>query len=326
MGALRPEQKISIIVPCYNEEESLPIFYREVTDVMSSMGNEYELLFINDGSNDGTAAVLKKLADEDPRVFYISFSRNFGKEAAMLAGLKNASGQYAAVMDADMQDPPSLLPRMAEIIAGGEYDCVATRRVDRKGEPPVRSWFARRFYRLINKVSDTEIVDGARDFRLMDRRMVDAVISMGEYSRFSKGIFGWVGFRTYWLPYENKERAAGKTKWDFWKLLSYALGGIIDFSTLPLSLSVWFGIGVSLLSFVMIIFIIIRKLLFGDPVSGWASTICVILFIGGVQTFCIGILGQYLARTYMESKRRPHYIVAERKLPEGSDASNSVAG
>lgn len=232
----------------------------------------------------------------------------------MYAGFCNARGDYVAVMDADLQDPPALLPRMLEILEGGEYDSVATRRVTRKGEPPVRSWFARKFYRLINRISDADIVDGARDFRLMKRSMVDAIVAMGEYNRFSKGIFGWIGFRTFWMPYENVERVAGETKWNFWKLCKYAIDGIISFSQAPLSVASWFGMAMTAVSFVMIVFIAARRLLFGDPVAGWASLICVILFVGGLQLFCLGIMGQYIAKTYMETKNRPHYILAESNL------------
>ena len=302
---------LSLIVPCYNEQEALPLFYKEASKVLSNMRCDHEFLFINDGSRDGTLEIMKKLAAEDPHVFYYSFSRNFGKESAMYAGLCNARGDYVAVMDADMQDPPSLLPEMVRILETGEYDSVATRRTDRAGEPPVRSWFARRFYSLINRISDADIVDGARDFRLMTRDMKDAVLAMGEYNRFSKGIFGWVGFRTYWLPYENVERVAGETKWSFWKLFKYAIDGIISFSQTPLSISSWFGILMTVFSFLLLIFIVLRRLIFGDPVAGWASTICVIIFIGGLQLFCLGIIGQYLAKTYMEVKNRPHYIVSD---------------
>lgn len=302
---------ISLIIPCYNEQEALPLFYKEASKVLSNMRCDHEFLFINDGSRDGTLEIMKKLAAEDPHVFYYSFSRNFGKESAMYAGLCNARGDYVAVMDADMQDPPSLLPEMVRILETGEYDSVATRRADRAGEPPVRSWFARRFYSLINRISDADIVDGARDFRLMTRDMKDAVLAMGEYNRFSKGIFGWVGFRTYWLPYENVERVAGETKWSFWKLFKYAIDGIISFSQTPLSISSWFGILMTVFSFLLLIFIVLRRLIFGDPVAGWASTICVIIFIGGLQLFCLGIIGQYLAKTYMEVKNRPHYIVSD---------------
>ena len=302
---------LSLIVPCYNEQEALPLFYREATAVLASMDCDYELLFINDGSRDGTLAVMKELAAADPRVLYFSFSRNFGKEAAMYAGFCNARGDYIAVMDADLQDPPSLLPKMLEILMSEEYDSVATRRADRKGEPPVRSWFARRFYSLINRISDADIVDGARDFRLMTRDMKDAILSMGEYNRFSKGIFGWVGFRTYWLPYKNTERVAGQTKWSFWGLVKYAIDGILSFSQAPLDIASWFGILMTGFAFLMLLFIVVRRLIFGDPVAGWASTICVIIFIGGLQLFCLGIIGQYLAKTYIEVKNRPHYIISD---------------
>ena len=243
---------ITLIVPCYNEQESLPIFYKEVTAVVQKIKSDYELLFINDGSRDDTLTILRSLAKKDSHVTYLSFSRNFGKEAAMYAGFCNARGEYVAVMDADMQDPPSLLPKMLEILESGEYDSVATRRADRKGEPPIRSWFARKFYHIINKISDADIVDGARDFRLMKREMVDAIVSMSEYNRFSKGIFGWIGFRTYWLPYENVERVAGETKWNFWKLFKYAIDGIINFSQAPLSIASWFGIFMTFCSFLLL--------------------------------------------------------------------------
>lgn len=275
------------------------------------MDYEYELLFINDGSKDNTLNTLKDLADRDAHVRYISFSRNFGKEAAMYAGFCNADGDYVAVMDADMQDPPSLLPEMLKVLETGEYDSVATRRVSREGEPPIRSWFAKRFYALINKISDADIVDGARDFRLMRRDMVEAIVEMGEMNRFSKGIFGWIGFRTYWMSFKNVERVAGETKWNFWKLFKYAVDGIINFSEVPLSIASWIGTGMTLISFIMIMVVIIKRVLFGDPVAGWASTMCVIVFIGGVQLFCMGIMGLYIAKNYIETKRRPHYIIAE---------------
>ena len=266
---------------------------------------------MNDGSSDGTLALMRSLAERDPHVVYLSFSRNFGKEAAMYAGLRGARGDYVAVMDADMQDPPSLLPQMLEILEGGQYDCVATRRADRKGEPRLRSFFARKFYQLINSVSDADIMDGARDFRLMKRSMVDVIVSMGEYNRFSKGIFGWVGFKTYWLSYENVERVAGETKWSFWKLFTYALDGLVNFSQAPLVIASWSGMIFTLVAFLMLVFIVVRKLIFGDPVAGWASTVCIIIFIGGVQMLCLGIMGQYISKTYLETKHRPHYIVAE---------------
>lgn len=304
-------KKITIIVPCYNEEEAIPIFYKELKTVLENINYNYELIFVNDGSVDGTINKIKKLAEKDENVIYLSFSRNFGKEAAMYAGMCNAHGDYIAIMDADLQDPPSLLPEMLEILESGEYDSVATRRISRKGEPPIRSCFARMFYKIINRISDADIVDGARDFRLMKRPMADAIVKMGEYNRFSKGIYGWVGFRTYWLPYENVERVAGETKWNFWKLLKYAVDGIINFSQAPLSIASWFGMGMTGISFVLLIVVVIRRLVYGNPVAGWASTVCVIIFIGGIQLFCLGVMGQYIAKTYMESKRRPHYIISE---------------
>lgn len=306
--------KLSVIVPCYNESDALPIFYQEVIKSIMQTEYSYEIILINDGSTDNTLPLMKELSEKYSHITYISFSRNFGKEAAMYAGLCNASGDYVAIMDADMQDPPTLIPRMIDIIKQGEYDSVATRRVSREGEPLLRSWFARRFYELINKISDADIVDGARDFRMMKKCMVDAIIEMNEYNRFSKGIFGWIGFKTYWLPYENVERVAGETKWNFGKLFKYALDGIINFSQVPLNIASWFGCGVTVLSFVAMIFVIARKLIFGDPVAGWASTICVILFIGGIQLLCLGIMGQYLAKTYMETKKRPHYIISETNI------------
>lgn len=303
--------KLSLIIPCFNEQAALPLFYDEVTRVLNTMQCAYEILFVNDGSRDETLSILKGFAEKDEHVTYLSLSRNFGKEAAMYAGFCNASGDYVAVMDADMQDPPALLPEMVKMLETGEYDSVATRRVNREGEPPIRSWFARRFYKLINRISDADIVDGARDFRLMKREMVDAIVAMGEYNRFSKGIFGWIGFKTYWLPYQNVERVAGETKWNFWKLLKYAFDGIINFSEVPLSIASWSGIGMAFVASIMLVVIIVRRLCFGDPVAGWASTMCVIVFIGAIQLFCIGIMGQYLAKTYNEAKKRPHYIISE---------------
>ncbi len=304
-------EKITLIVPCYNEQNSIPYFYEEVTKTFKNLEYEYEILFVNDGSKDNTLNILKEYADKDSHVKYLSFSRNFGKESAMYAGFCNADGDYVAVIDADMQDPPSLLPKMLEILHTGEYDSVATRRVNREGEPPIRSWFANKFYKLINKISDVDIVDGARDFRLMKRDMVNSIVEMGEYNRFSKGIFGWVGFRTYWLPYENIERVAGETKWNFMKLVKYAISGIIDFSEAPLNIASWFGMIMTFFAFVFLIFIVVRRVCYGDPVAGWASTISVILFMGGIQLFCLGIMGQYIAKTYAESKHRPHYIISE---------------
>lgn len=302
---------ISLIIPCYNEEESIPLFYAEVTRVLKTMPVDYELLFIDDGSRDGTKAALKALAEQDSRVTYLSFSRNFGKESAMYAGFANAGGDYVAVMDADLQHPPALLPEMYAALQSGEYDSVATRRIDRKGEPPIRSWFARQFYKLINRFSDSDIVDGAQDFRLMKRDMVDAILAMSEYNRFSKGIFGWVGFRTKWLPHENTARVAGESKWSFWKLLCYAFDGIISFTQAPLNIASWLGGIMTMFSFLYLAFIIIKYLAVGDPVAGWPTIICLILFIGGIQLSMLGIIGQYLAKTYLEVKKRPHFIIAE---------------
>ena len=303
---------ISLIIPCYNEQEALPRLYAAIDEVTRQMeAYAFELLFVNDGSKDNTLSLLKELAEKDSRVIYLSFSRNFGKEAAMYAGFCHARGEYVAVMDADMQDPPSLLPEMMRRIREEGYDSVATRRVTRKGEPPIRSFFARAFYRLINRISDVDVVDGARDFRLMRREMAEAIVAMGESNRFSKGIFGWIGFKTCWLPYENVERVAGETKWSFWKLFKYSLDGIVNFSQIPLSIASFVGLFFTLISFLAIVFIIVRKLIFGDPVSGWPSLACIIVFVSGIQLFCMGIIGQYLAKTYLEVKRRPHYIVAE---------------
>ncbi len=302
---------ISIIIPCYNEQDALPFFYSEVKRVLNEIPEKHELLFIDDGSKDGTLSKLKELAQNDSCVKYFSFSRNFGKESAMYAGFCNAKGNYVAVMDADLQDPPELLPQMLVILKKNEYDSVATRRVSRNGEPPIRSWFANKFYKIINAISDSDVVDGARDFRLMKADMVKAIVAMSERNRFSKGIFGWIGFRTYWLPYENKERIAGETKWNFWKLFCYAIEGIIDFSEVPLSLASWFGIIMTFFAAIVMIFLVIRRLSFGDPVAGWASTICIMLLIGGIQLFSLGVMGQYLAKTYTEVKKRPHYIISE---------------
>ena len=304
---------LSVIVPCYNEEESVALFFEELTkndSFFRNKGLELEVIYIDDGSKDRTVDEVKKLREKDNRVHLVSFSRNFGKEAAMYAGLEHSKGDYVVMMDADLQDPPSLLPEMISYIEQG-YDSVATRRVSRKGEPPVRSFFARMFYRLMKKISKTEIMDGARDYRLMTRQMVDAILSMQEYNRFTKGIFGWVGFNTKWLEYENVERARGETKWNFWKLFIYSLDGITAFSTMPLMIASVVGVLFCLLAFAMIVFIIVRKMVFGDPVAGWPSMVCIMLFLSGVQFFCTGILGQYLAKTYMEVKRRPIYLVKE---------------
>ncbi|BFL38406.1 glycosyltransferase family 2 protein [Agathobaculum sp. NSJ-28] len=303
---------ISIVVPCYNEEEALPLFYQEATRVAGEMsGIDFEFVFIDDGSRDNTLSVLRRLAAADRRVRFVSFSRNFGKEAGMLAGLEAATGDYVALMDADLQDPPALLPELYRAVTEEGYDCAATRRTTRAGEPPIRSFFARLFYRLIHKISDADIVDGARDYRLMRRAVVDAILSMREYNRFSKGIFGWVGFRTKWIPFVNVERVAGETKWSFWKLFRYSLEGIVAFSTVPLALASVLGVLLCLIAFVFILVVLVKTLAFGDPVGGWPSMICVILFLGGVQLLCIGILGQYLSKTYLETKRRPIYLVRE---------------
>ena len=304
-------KKISLIVPCYNEAESLLSFDREIMKIVGQMKDyEFEIIYIDDGSEDGTLSVIREFSRQKKGVRYLAFSRNFGKEAAMYAGFCNATGDYVAVMDADLQDPPELLPEMVRILEQEGYDSVATRRVSRKGEPPIRSFFARMFYRLINKISDADIVDGARDYRLMKREMVDVIVRMGEINRFSKGIFGWIGFRTYWYPYENVERIAGETKWNFWKLLKYSIDGIVNFSQAPLSIASWTGIGCTGISLLAVLFIVVRRLLFGDPVQGWASNMCVIIFIGGIQLFCLGVIGQYIGKTYAETKKT-HYIVRE---------------
>lgn len=306
---------ITLVVPCYNEEEALPLFYAEASRVAAEMqashGAAFEFVFVDDGSADGTLLTLRALHEKDARVRYVSFSRNFGKEAAIYAGLQAARGDYVATMDADLQDPPALLPQMLDALTKETYDCAATRRTTRKGEPLLRSWFARQFYRIINKMSETEIVDGARDFRLMRRRMVDAVLAMAEYNRFSKGIFSWVGFKTKWFDYENVERVAGQTKWNFWGLFKYSIEGIVGFSTAPLVIAAGVGVVFCLAAFVGIVFVVVRALLFGDPTSGWPSMVCIILLCSGVQLFCTGIVGEYLAKTYLEVKHRPVYITRE---------------
>ncbi len=306
--------KISIVVPCYNEKEAIPIFYTELNKIIPKLNTDYELIFIDDGSSDGTLKEIKELAKKDDKIKYISFSRNFGKESAMFAGLEAANGDYTAIMDADLQDPPELLIQMYDEIKSGEYDCIATRRATRKGEPPVRSFFAKMFYKLINKISSTEIVDGARDFRLMTREMVKAVLSLKEYNRFSKGIFSWVGYKTKWLSYDNVERSAGKTKWSFSKLFLYSIDGIMAFSTAPLSIASVLGIICCILAIIMIIVVIVKTLIWGDPVAGYPSLVCIIFMLSGVQLFSIGIIGQYLSKTYMESKNRPIYITKESNI------------
>ena len=304
---------VSITIPCYNEEESLQVIYPAIVAVMEPLAEnyEFELLLVNDGSKDGTLKQMKALAEQDSRVKYYSFSRNFGKEAAIYAGLSNAKGDYVVMMDADMQDPPSLLPEMIAKLESKEWDCVATRRVTRTGEGAIRSFGARMFYKIIRKMTNINIADGARDYQMMTRQMVDSVLALTEYNRFSKGIFEWVGYRKTWLEFENVERAAGETKWSFWKLVLYSLEGIINFSSFPLTVSSYLGFIMTLLSFVAIIFIIVRKLLFGDPVDGWASTVCIVTFVAGIQLFCMGIMGQYMAKMYSEVKNRPRYIIQE---------------
>lgn len=303
--------RLSIVVPCYNEEAGLARFYAETSAVCAGLDAVVEFIFVDDGSRDGTLAALKGLAERDGRVRWLALSRNFGKEAALFAGLEHARGDYVAVMDADLQDPPELLPQLLEIVRGGGYDCAAVRRVDRKGEPPVRSWFARQFYKIINKMSKTEIVDGARDYRLMTRQMADAVLRVTEYNRFSKGIFSWVGFRTRWVETVNVERAAGESKWSFFKLLVYALDGITAFSTAPLAIASVLGLVFCLIAFFAIIFVIVRQLLWGGSAFGWPSLVCIILFLAGIQLFCVGIVGQYLAKTYLEVKGRPIYLLRD---------------
>lgn len=305
-------KKLTVIIPCFNEEEALPIYYREMSKVMEEMPEvDTELLFIDDGSTDRTLGVMKDLHILDARCKYLSFSRNFGKEAAIYAGLKNAAGDYVAVMDVDLQDPPDMLPKMYKILEEEGYDSVATKRSTRTGEPRIRSFLSRSFYKFINKISKTEIVNGARDYRLMKRNMVDAVLNMSEYNRFSKGIFEWVGFRTKWLEFENVERSAGKTKWSLKKLFFYSMEGITGFSVAPLSLASIMGVLFCLLSFITIGFIVMRTLIWGDPVSGWPSLVCILFFVGGIQLLCTGIVGQYLSKTYLETKHRPIYILKE---------------
>ena len=312
---MKKKKLLSVIVPCYNEEKALPYFYEEINKILKEMDQiDYELIFVDDGSTDNTLNIIRAYYKLDKKVRFLSFSRNFGKEASMLAGLEYSRGDYVTLMDADLQDPPSLLPKMYKILQNEDYDMVGTRRVSRKGEPKIRSFFAKMFYRIINKMSRIEMVDGARDFRFMKRIVVDAIISMKEYNRYSKGIFSFVGFKTKWLEYENIERVAGKTKWSFWKLFKYAIEGIVGFSTFPLVLSALIGLLFCLLAFIMIIVIIIKTLIIGDPVSGWPSTICIIFFIGGIQLFVMGIIGHYLSKTYLEAKNRPIYIIRETEL------------
>lgn len=309
-------EKISIIVPCYNEEEALPLFYKEINKVSETIDEEFEFIFVNDGSKDKTLEVIKNLSTLDKRCKYINFSRNFGKESAMYAGLELSTGDYITLMDADLQDPPSLLPKMLKLIKEEGYDSVGTRRVTRKGEPPIRSFFARMFYKIINKMSKVEMVDGARDYRLMTRQMTDAIINLKEYNRYSKGLFSFVGFNTKWLEYENVQRVAGETKWSFWKLFLYAIDGIVAFTTAPLTIAAIMGLIFCLIAFIMIIVIIVKTIAFGDPTSGWPSLACIIFLVSGVQLFALGIIGQYLSKTYLETKKRPIYIIKETNISE----------
>lgn len=307
-------KKVSIIVPCYNEEESIPLFYKEIKKVFSKINYKLELIFINDGSKDKTLELIKNLSKKDKEANYISLSRNFGKEAAMWAGLKHSTGDYITVMDCDLQDPPTLIPEMLRLIEEEDYDVVGTRRVTRKGEPPIRSFFARMFYKIINKMSKVEMVDGARDYRMMTRQVVDNLLTLKEYNRYSKGLFSFVGFKTKWLEYENIERVAGETKWNFWKLFLYAIEGIVAFTTAPLTMAATFGILFCLVAFIMIIVIIVKTLVYGDPTSGWPSLACIIFMANGIELLCIGVIGEYLSKTYLEVKKRPIYIVKESNM------------
>ena len=306
------KELLSVIVPCYNEEQALPLFIEELVLIMQEMEElEFEVVLINDGSKDNTKKVMIELTKADERIKYISFSRNFGKEAAIYVGLQHARGDYVVLMDADMQDPPALLPEMFKAIKEEGYDSVATRRVSRKGEPLIRSFFARKFYKVMNSISNTELVDGARDYRLMNRKFVDALLELQEYNRFSKGLFGWVGFKNKWIEFENVERIAGETKWSFWSLLKYSIEGIVAFSTMPLVMASFAGILFCLMAILTIVFVVVRKTIWGDPVDGWTSTVCIIMLLGGIQLFATGILGQYLAKEYLETKNRPIYIIDE---------------
>lgn len=305
-------KKISIVIPCYNEEETIAIIYKELIQVDRKLQDFYfEYIFINDGSTDDTLLKLRQLSKKQ-NVHYLSFSRNFGKEAALYAGLKEANGDYVTVMDADLQDPPELLIEMVRILEQGEYDCVGTRRINRRGEPSIRSWFARKFYQLINYIGEVEMVDGARDFRLMTRQMVDSVLELSEYNRFSKGLFAWVGYNTKYLEYENRERVAGQTSWSFWSLFKYSIDGIVNFSEAPLNLASFVGAFSCFASIIAMIFIVVKTLIFKDPTSGWPSLVCIILFIGGIQLLCLGIVGKYISKIFLETKKRPIYIVKER--------------
>ncbi|EON3021426.1 glycosyltransferase family 2 protein [Enterococcus hirae] len=301
--------KVSIVVPCYNEEKTVPLFFNEVEKFKGI--HEFEYLFIDDGSRDNTLQAIKALANDNEYVRFISFSRNFGKEAALYAGLQASTGDLVSVMDVDLQDPPDLLPEMIETIMQSDIDCVGTRRSTRDGEPPIRIFFAKKFYQLINKISDTEMVDGARDFRLMTRQMVDAILELTEYNRFSKGLFSWVGFKTKYISFENRERVAGETSWSFWKLFNYSIDGIVNFSDAPLTIASFVGALSCIGSGLAILFIILRALLYGDPTAGWPSMVSIFLFIGGIQLLCLGIIGKYIGKIFLETKQRPVYIIRE---------------
>ena len=310
MPTKKKEKKLSLIVPCYNEEEALPLFYEEVTKVLKTLDEDYEIILVNDGSKDKTLAEMEHLAMKDKHIIYLSFSRNFGKESAMYAGLLNATGDYVGFIDADLQHPPVLIKDMLKALKNDEYDCAACRRVDRTGDSKIRTWFARKFYKIINMISDAHMVDGAGDYRIMKREMAEAILSVSEYNRFSKGIFSWVGFNTYWIDYENVDRIAGKTSWSFWGLVKYAVDGIVNFSNFPLDMATFLGILTTAFAFIYLVFILIKYAFFGDPVQGWATLVCVILILGGVQLLSLGIMGQYVGKTYMETKNRPHYIIS----------------
>ena len=305
-------KRISIIIPCYNEEETVEIFYRETEKVRKQLVHyDFEYIFVNDGSKDQTLSKLRQLAKNE-HVHYLSFSRNFGKESALDAGLREANGDYVTVMDADLQDPPELLIEMVHILEVGEFDCVGTRRSTRKGEPSIRSWFSKKFYQVINHIGEVEMVDGARDFRLMTRQMVDSILELSEYNRFSKGLFAWVGYNTKYLEYENRERVAGQTSWSFWGLFKYSIDGIVNFSEAPLNIASFVGAFSCFASIIAMVFIVVRTLIFNDPTSGWPSLVCIILFIGGIQLLCLGIVGKYISKIFLETKKRPIYIIKER--------------
>lgn len=309
-------KSLEIIVPSFNEEKNISDFFNAVSNELKSVKFNWKIIFVDDGSEDNTLNIIKKLAISNDKIAYISFSKNFGKESALYAGLKKSTADYVIIMDADFQDPPSLIPKMIDYMRNGNYDVISCRRTTRKGEPVIRSFFARLFYKIINRFTNVTLVDGARDFRLMTRQVVNAVLELNEYNRFSKGIFDWVGFNTYWIEYENIERNEGETSWSFWSLFKYSIEGIVSFTTAPLNVATILGLTISLISFIAILFIVVRTLLFGDPVEGWPSTISIVLFVSGIQLFTIGILGQYISRIYLETKKRPLYLIKETNLEE----------